>query len=323
MPGGGASGELVLPPAQNYAHSLMLHGATTLKPPDDDSTGTFWTEVSAGNTLNVIEEMNVSALLNPYTGVSAVDPSTELDRVDDAIDEYVDAAELLDAETLLADAVNAALENVTSEVLSDAELQASLTAFSDRTEEAYLRRVSGAAASLLGGRAVMSGGFDAAMTALANQREAEIADFSAKLGMMNHEQKSTLAVQFTNQYMQIVQAHIQARQTAVALVLESAKARILGEQDRINLDLDYDVREVQWKLDQFEYGQGVISAYSGGGPIPRPKTPGERLLGNLGGNLTGALSAGIGIGTVTKNPLIGAIAGLGVFGLTAISNVFQ
>lgn len=322
MPGGGASGELVLPPAQNYAHSLMLHGETS-QPPDVDGDGSWWDEVSAGNTLNVIEEMNVSALLNPYTGVSAVDPSPELDRVDDAVDEFIDATEILDAETLLADAVNAALENVTTEILSDEELQASLTAFSDRTEEAYLRRVSGAAASLLGGRAVMSGGFDAAMTALANQREAEIADFSAKLGMMNHEQKSTLAVQFTNQYMQIVQAHVQARQTAVALVLESAKARILGEQDRINLDLDYDIKEVQWKLDQFEYGQGVISAYAGAGPIPRPKTPGERLLGNLGGNLTAALSAGIGIGTATKNPLIGAIAGLGVFGFSTLSNVFQ
>jgi hypothetical protein len=43
----------------------------------------------------------------------------------------------------------------------------------------------------------------------------------------------------------------------------------------------------------------------------------------LGGNLTGALTAGIGIGTATKNPLIGAIAGLGVFGFSSLSNVFQ
>lgn len=326
---GGAAGELVLPPAQNYAHALMLHGATADAPlgpggtAPDPAEDVYWDIIKAGRPLNVMEEMNVAALLNPYTGVAAYDPSGDLDRLDDAVEDFVDSIETFDPETMLADAVNAALENVTDSVLSEAELTAAVTAHRDRTEEAYLRRVSGAAASLLGGRAVMSGGFDAAMTALANQREAEIADFSAKLGMMNREQRTNLSISFAAQYIEIAQTYLNARQAAVAQVFQAVQARVIAEQDRLEKDLDYDRMEVQWKLNQFEYGQGVLSSYAGAGPIPKPSSLAQRLFGNLGATATGAISAGIGLGTATKNPAIGAIGGLTVFGLMTLSNVFK
>lgn len=323
MPGGGSSGELILPPAQNYAHALLLHGNTDDSPPAEDTADAYWDVVKVGATLNVIEEMNVAALLNPYTGVSAYDPSAELDRLDDAVEDFIDSIEVFDPETLLADAVNAALENVTDTLLSEAELTAAVAAHRDRTEDAYLRRVSGAAASLLGGRAIMSGGFDASMTALANQREAEIADFSAKLGMMNREQRTNLSISFASQFIEIAQFYTNARQAAVSLVFQAAQARVVGEQDRINQDLDFDNQEIKWKLNLFEYGQGVISAYGGAGPIPRPSSLSQRLFGNLGATATGALTAGIGLGTATKNPAIGAIGGLGVFGLMTLSNIFK
>lgn len=337
MPGGAASGELVLPPVQFHAHTALLtglggpeSGTPTLfnkRPPDastsDGDKDLYWAAVQDLNAPSVLPEMATAAALNPYVGVASYDPSAELDKIDDAVDAFTDYVEDFDPELLLPDAIAVAMEVLDNSTLSEDDLTASVAAHRNRTEEAYQRRVSGASASLLAGRAVMSGGFDAMLTAMANQREAEIGDFSARLTIVNREQRTQYAIQFASQYVQIAQTILQARQAGVGLAQSAAQFRIIGEQDRITQDLLYDEEEIKWKLNLLSYGQNTIASFSGASTIPVPKNGVQKLLGGLGPSVTGAVGAGIGLGIATGNPLIGVLGGVAVAGLMGLSNVFN
>jgi hypothetical protein len=307
MPGGGSSGEVVLPTYAMAQHARWMHNKT----PTFEMVGLSGTaatdytsytgDLAAQPEYHVHDEMVDAAALNPFVGVQAYDPDSDLSRIENSLDDFADVVEGLAPEDMMALAVASALESVDTDIYSEDDIATAVQAHEARTEEGYQRRVSGVLAPLFAGRATMSTGFDGALSLMANQREAEIQDYSAKLGLIGQEKRISLAVQFTEQFIGLVQLQLTSHQALTSLTKDVAQMRIVGMQDQIATDLGYDEAEARWRPDMFEYGAQMLSAYAGAGPVPRPQSKGERIMGAL----TTAGTVGLQAGMALKNPQIG------------------
>lgn len=315
MPSGGSSGEVILPSYNIAQHSKWLNdnlptgdmlGLTGDALTDYD--GTYTTAINALGDFNAHEEMLLGASLNPFTGVAAYDPDPVLSDLEETLSDFDAIVNDLDPSDLMTLAVTAAIDAVTEDVYSETDIAAAVAAHEARTEEGYQRRVSSALSSLLVGRATMSSAFDGALSLMANQREAEIQDYSAKLGLLSQEKRISLAAQFSQQFIGLVQLQVTGHQALTETAKAIAQMRIVGMQDQIGTDVSYDENEARWRPGMLEYGAQMLSAYNGAGPVPRPPTKGERFMGLLttsasvaiqGGMALGSPQAGIGVGIAT------------------------
>jgi hypothetical protein len=264
-----------------------------------------WSDFSDG--YNVHDEMTTAGALNPFTGVAAYNPTGELDAIDDRFDLFSDLVDDIDPQDIMDQASEQARLISESILTGTTQITTAVTAHRAATEEDYQRRVSAELATLLAGRAVMSSGFDDAVVAMANRREAEIQDFSSRLGIAFEERKNQAVAQLIGQYIGIVQLQLTSAQGATALRADLAKQRILAMQDQINIDLGYDEAETKWVLSLFDYKNAVMASYRGAVTVPKEMGKGERALSML----SGALTTGISVGTATGSPQIGVIAGAG------------
>lgn len=310
MPGGGSSGEVVMPTYMVAHHAKWLSdnlpdaNMLGLSNPADTAYTTYKGLIEGIDDFNVASEIYLASNLNPFEGVQAYDPDADLTAIEDALEEFSTVVEGLSPEDTMALAVATALEQVNEEVYSEEEIAAAVAAHEARTEEGYQRRVSSTLSSLAVGRATMSGAFDAALVLQANQREAEISDYSAKLGLMSQEKRIGLAVQFSEQFIGLVQLQLTSHQALTELTKSVAQMRIVGMQDQIATDLGYDEAEARWRPGMFEYPAQMLASYSGGGPMPRPQSKGERLMSSL----TTAGTVGIQAGMALKSPQLGLAA---------------
>jgi len=339
MPGGGASGEVVLPIPQLLQHARWLNA---VEPPD--MTGTpahseytaYWDEmvyaledtdlVSGGPTtallaLNVAEEMEIAAALNPFEGVASFDPGMAIQKLDRTVDSFTSVIDELDPNAILDAAVRTAVKFTEDELENDDRVQRAIETFERSTEDAFQRRVSDALISHEMGRSVMSTGFDHTLSAMNHDRARQIDDFGAKLALSGYERKVQIVQNYVGQFINLWQLRLQSRQTAVQVVQEAARFEIVARNDQLNADLRLDQSETQWRLDQFPYGSQVLASYAGAGPVTLPKEEGlgSRLIGSAGT----AVSAGIGIGTALGNPAAGVIGGLGVLAISALGGLID
>lgn len=312
MPSGGASGEVILP------EYLIFQQANWLNNIEPESAGGYTTTYGTNysdHTFNVRNEMELSADLNPYTGIAAYDPDPVLSETEDRLTDFVDEADAIDPSTLLVDSIAAAIDEVDSTFLSEDTISDSVAAFEASTDAVFLRSAGRAAASLQAGRAVMTTLYDARISEDELDRRATIAQYEAQLRLTVHGQRMQLAQYFAGQYVDLVRLQLTSLQIATTLTADISKLRIAAMQDQIAADNAYDVNEANWRLDRFAYGNSVVSAYSGGGSVPRPPTTGERVMQNV---LT-AVSAGISGGQASKSPELGF--GIGV--VTLLSGIFS
>lgn len=330
MPSGGSSGEVILPSYNIAQHSKWLNnnlptgnmlGLTGSALADYDTPSSpgdpnYKEDIDALTSFNTHEEMLDAADLNPFTGVAAYDPDSDLSDLEDVLDDFSSVVADMDPSDYLTMAVAAAIEAVDTDVYSEDDIAAAVAAHEARTEEGYQRRVSSALSSLMAGRATMTTAFDGALSLMANQREAEIQDYSAKLGLLSQEQRFTLAAQFSQQFIGLVQLQLTSHQALTEVSKAVVQMRIVGMQDQIAADVGYDESEARWRPGMFEYGAQMLSAYNGAGPIPRPPTKGERFMGLLTTSATVAIQGGMALGS----PQAGIAAGIGTLGAGLLSS---
>jgi hypothetical protein len=306
---GGASGDVVLPEYLIFQQANWLNNVEPLRDAGAYATAGDWSaEYATANTFNVRDEMVLSADANPFTGVAAFDPTSYLDENDTRAEDFIDAADDIDPEDILTDAIAAAIEEIDGQLTSEAVIQASVTAYEQSTNSRFLRESGRAMMSLQGGRAVMTTHYDARTVDMEMERGYDVGRYEAELRLRMNDQRIQLAQYLSGQFVQLIQLRLNALQNAATLQIDISKVRVAAEQDRINLDLNLDVNEANWRLDRFDYGAKMIAAYSGGGPAPKPLSTGERVLqavgvatqaGIAGGNALGSPGAGIGIGVTT------------------------
>lgn len=306
MPGGGASGDVTLPEYLIFQQASWLNG---IEPFENGITYSMhttpgWTG-NYGTGLNVRDEMELAAAANPFTGVASYDPSSDLDEMDARGDQYTDAVDDIDAQQYLTDAIDAALAAADDQILNESYIAASVQAYEDSTNSRFLRSMGRTMSGFQAGRAVMSTHFDHARGDFELERNYDVGKYEADLRLNFQNQRVALAQRLAGQYVELIQLQLNALQNATALQIDLGKVRIAGKQDQINLDLKLDEYEALWRLDKFEYGAKMISAYSGGGVVPKNLTPGERVMQTI---LTAGTSAIAG-GQALKSPAAGFAIG--------------
>lgn len=314
MSSGGASGEVILP---NYLIQTHANWLGTGKPPFSATVeadyDAMWATVTAHGTFNVPDEMILSANSNPFTGVSAYDPSDELDDVDNRYEDFEDGVDDVDPGTILTDAIASAIAEIDGGLIDEAFIQASVDAYEDSTNARFLRGKGRDMVGFQAGRAVMTTHYDHAVGDFEVERGYDVGKYEADLRLNMKGQRMELAKYLSGQFISLIELQLTSLQNATTLRLDVAKARIAGEQDRINLDLKLDENEENWRLDRFDTAARIIAAYNGGGPAPKPTTTGERVMQTL---LTAA-SVGISGGQALKSPAAGGALG-GITLLTAL-----
>jgi hypothetical protein len=305
--GGGASGEVILPEYLIFQQANWLNNVKPLAATAYTSDS-IWAADYAVVDFNVRDEMTTSADNNPHTGVAAYDPESDLGDMDDRGDEYMDAADDIDPEQLLADSFEAALEQIDGVVINESLIDDSVAAFTETTDNEFLRGMGRAMMGFQGGRAVMTTHYDARLGDFETDRRREVQKYEADLRMNMHLQRIEMSKHLAGQFVQVVQLQLNALQNAAALQIDLGKIRIAAKQDQINIDLNFDVNEENWRLDRFDYGAKMIAAYSGGGPAPKPLSTGERVMQTI----STAATLGIAGGQALKSEAGGGLIGAGV-----------
>lgn len=318
----GASGEQQRPWYIIAEHARYMNNVAPVVDKDffdkvfKTDVGFDWETKYTGQGYNVRDLIGGGSLapgageLNPFEGVAAYDPAPALDEVDDQMSEWGIVIEDMDPQELLAIAAEQALLAAEDTAVPAEVIDAAVDAFEARSEEGFQRRLSGSLATMLAGRAVMTDQFDAMAAYMANQRQAEITDYDAKLRLIAHESRTQLAFNFASQFVNLLQLQVSAHQAFAAMHADIAKLRIVAMQDQIEKDLQYDDKEVRWQLDLMDYMNSAIGAAVGAPAYPKESTKTERLVSGIGNVAT----LGIGVGTAMGS----APAGVAAFGVGAL-----
>lgn len=277
MSGGGATQQSTLPAYQESTHGLLMTGA------DPGNSKTWLTGASFDgdfidnpSVLRFIQERGLTdAGGNPYDGVSAFDPLTELDDVDERLSEFVAAVDALDVDddwdTYITKArtesatdiptldVDSLMESVTAaarrtvggavaeaferaaEADRDALVAKALAAFSKRHLKEHLKVLNRFTAPMAQGGAINSSSYVVGVALLESEFEDRLAAFDAEFTLpLTREAFSAFMgayVDSAKAHLQVLaQARLQEQQLKQSYLLEGTREMVGLLRHKMELD---------------------------------------------------------------------------------------
>lgn len=247
----------------------------------------FSTDAAAAgyNPFNV-KAMMYQTYLNgsPYAGLSAYDPSEQLDATGEALEEYKTVIDDWDPG---ADWV-AAAEAVSTEADSlflDATLIANeVSAYTNRTSARYARGIANVMSGLFMAGASEGSAVGISVALLGAERGYELEDFEQKLVQSQRDQWASFVNGQTAAYLNNASNKRQAQRDLYGLQAEFQTRWIVAGKEFVNEELAFAVKDSMFALDLLSSGSSVIGAVSGA-PNLQPAPSKEMTM----------LSAGLGI----------------------------
>lgn len=241
---------------------------------------------------------------NPYTGVAAYDSDADLAAVQtsqDALQALVDAIDSGNMTTLMSIAVGLFDTN-----LATADIEDQIVAAEARSLADHLQNVGRVNVSLWAARSILGSQAFITAAAMEHDRQIRLDEESTKLRLFGDRERTEGILRLTDQLLRHQLAKIDAQKSALLGQFDTAKLTITSKQDRIEHDLDMEVREATWDLSLFEFYNASLGALCGATTLPRAQTKRERLAGAV---LTSA-SFGVQTGLATGSPAGGVAGGL-------------
>lgn len=241
---------------------------------------------------------------SPYSTVQAYDPSTDLDKNQDAFDVWQAALDALDPETDVAAHVTAATTAATSLVTS-AEIDAVAAAFEARSRGQYLREVSRNAFGVWDAGGALTTQFGMMLAAMGRDRADQLNDMSSRLDLLAERERYQSATQLAIEMSQLQIAKLQEQRAGVGGQADLSRLALTAYQDYLDMNLKYEVQDAVWDLELISYPLQHIGALSGAVATHKQQTPGERLAASV---MT-AGSFALQTGTALRSPAAGIAAG--------------
>jgi hypothetical protein len=298
--GGGGTAIDAYANQQTLMHRLWLTGSA-LAPTISEST------TPAPTSMDVNTEMNAASTygggVSPYALASAYDPDTDLVAIEARIEEFVADVEGLDPGADLGEALAFALDQLNTEVITDADVSNLVDAFETRQSGAYARSATRLAAGMFDIGATMSSAFTMGLANLENDRLAEQNNYDLKLRAEMKNQRIQVGLQLQQQYIQAKNQKIAYRQSVAAMQDALSRLAITAKNDETGFDLQMAIKDRQWNLDLFTFGNNVMSSIAGSATVPHP-TQWERKL-DAATSLASTIQSGAQLG----NNFISALRG--------------
>jgi len=326
--GGGSSGKVDYPSYLKQIHCDWLVG-------DNDTSDPANYDTIEKSMTEVID----SALgASPLTGVTAYDPGTVLDSVDDQIEALlaVNPSTELDAykgniivgtETEISpsgdfgDYVDSVKSKYDVKLYGDDDIDLDVTAFgdllSDQLETVALPRFKRGMQDI---NAVQTSAFVIGSALLEDSRQKEIAKYSSGLRLQNYQERNKLVVQSALALLQAKlsaitsdrdiayrtsMADLEWSKASTTLFMEAAKMKIIANKEEADVNREIDVADAKWDMEAFQIGGNLLASVAGAAPSLVPKQ-------NMFTSVLGGVLSGVAAGASTGNPYL-AIGG-GILG---------
>jgi len=319
--GGSGSGAISFPAYVQTIHGRLL---------DDEGTDQPDTSVMAA--------INTAAAANPFVGVLAYDPGTELTEITTSLGTYLTVVSGLVNTTDYTTAYNTALglialDSATLDVitLNDTEINADIAAYENlvtqqletgalpqfRAGMLNIGAVNGSAFVIgeallraFSARDVSKYATDVRSGLLAKQEElnAQLTIKYRELEAQHKIRRGELVRQATVQMLAELLKQAELYGSHVSYTIDNARTTTIARQEENSAQADYNEKETLWELELYQYIGNMLAAPGGGTASTQKK--GSKAQSALGGTLSGA-AVGASVGGV-YGAAIGAVIGLGL-----------
>ena len=269
----------------------------------------------ASLSTDLVTAMNTAFSHNPFAGLTAYNPASDVAGVKTALDALRDNVALLDPDVDVESYIGQATTKYDSTVNSDAKIAAMVTAHDDATEAAYQRRVSGGNVGMWMQGAFMTTQFGIQGMLVAAERGHELAELRARLDLANFSSRVQTITEFTRMMLQERLATVQSSQAVFGASFEYAKLKVTATDDYMQMVAELESKYRTWDMNVINDGTAIIMSILGTQLTPRALTKSERRAAALGTALNTALQFG-----GATNPGAGVLAGLGSLAIAALAN---
>ena len=242
---------------------------------------------------------------NPFTGVAAYDTDADLSNVQDAQTSLADIVDSLSDDNL-SDMMGIAVDLFDTN-LATVDVEDQIAAQEAVSLSDHLMNVGRVNASLWASRSILGSQAFLTAAAMEHDRAIRLEDASTKLRLFGDRERTEGILRLTDQLLRHKLAKVDAQKAVFLGQFDTAKLTMASKQDRIEHDLDMEVREATWDLSLFEYFNASLGALGGATTLPRAQTKRERLAAAV---LTSA-SFGVQTGLAVGNPAAGVAGGIG------------
>lgn len=294
MAGGGTSPS-TYPDYMQDVHLGILAGIPGLSATTNDFS-------QYGNMLEVFAETLAAG--SPYASVTAYDPSSDLDTMQEKLDDWFAELDSMDPESVI-ETFNTSATTAAGTTVATAEIDAVVDAFEARSQGAFMRNVSRFATGMFDIGAVMTTQYGMGLAQMELDRQDQLNDMDARLRLMAERERYQAAMQYTGEMARLLTFQLQERRGSVGAQSDVSRYSITALQDQIGLDLGYEASDATWNLELFQFPMQATNALSGSIQMYKRQTAGERLAAAV---MT-AGSFGLQTGTAMGSPAAGFLAG--------------
>ena len=276
-----------------------------------DNTGTD----AVTSSMNL--SMHAALTTDPHTGMTAYDPTTQLDAMDTAVAAFNSLVDALDYEQDWEDAVAAAAAQVDLVVFDDVYVDADIAAFAnnldDQIDNIVLPRFQGGLRDI---NAVMSSAFVVGEALIEGMRDRDVAKYGTDLRVKLNFQRNDFVLKGTESMLRDNIARIELEKSVTHYTMEANRIRAVALKEKKDTENVITIDGGKWELEVWQYGANLLAAIGGGTVVPSGGSSPSKTQSAIGGALAGA-SAGGAIGGgwgALIGGVLGGAAGGGLFG---------
>jgi len=307
---GGPSGEIKYQPYVQDAHAEMLYGdtaaayATGLAGDFDSLNMSFILTDTTTGIMNV----------NPYTGIAAYNPDTDLSLAQAAVDSYSGLISSVDETGTWGQMVDAAYAKLDTLLPSTAQVDSEVTAYEAAAKTQLANSYNRVAAGFSDINGVVGTAMPTALAMLELSFTTDVNRFRAERTHQADKNRAQAMLHSIDAMTNLLQTRIQGTATVAGMQIQRSASTIAAKEDQRIADTALSVDETFWRMRALRSGLDVLSGPSGVASGPEGPTKTERIMSGIGNSFAAGAEVGVQSGSL---PL-----GLAVFGLGALATIF-
>lgn len=297
--GGGGSGAVDYPDYMEEVHEDWLRGAVP----------------STLTTENITAIMASAIGASPFSGETAYDPDTELDKVDTALSGFNTVIDALSHNTDWATTIAAVIAAIDASVITTTYINDDVNEYAevldDQIESQTLPRFEAGMSDI---NAVISSSFPIGRSNIEGHRNRDVAKHASNLRLQLSTQRNEMTVNSTSAALDMLMKRVQFEGMYAQLIADAKRIRVVASKEQVDQDLVIAESDARWDLEVFQYGANVLAAI-GGGTVTAPPSGMSKGASALSGAMAGAsIGATPGLAAATGGWSIGIGAAAGLLG---------
>lgn len=238
---------------------------------------------------------DVAAASNPYTGLAAYDPDTDLAAMLVAIGVFESEVDDIQWDSVYVEILKLASELVDQYINSDTYIEDRVAIHAgildtDLATKVYPKFEAG----MRDINAIMTTSYTIGRAIIMLDRNDKVDRFAADMEMQMQKDRSTMINQVASELLRMFLQRVEFQRALAALQSDYYRIKIAAKADQATEDKAIDVETAKWAMAKHQYAANVMAALNGG-VSTLGQSEGSKTARILGGALSGA-SAGAMIG---------------------------